>query len=126
MFRISVLLIATLVSSAAFAAGHKGVSKSDSFEKFSKQFCAASRASQHIFVTPVAVFGKGSVKCDDGESKLRMSEPSDDPGHLVLNIDPPAGSKNSFDCDGKADKDMAVVAINCLPVSQESADHKKE
>jgi len=126
MFRWTVLLFACVASSTAFGASSSGVSRSGDYEAFSKQFCAASRASEHIFITPIAVFEKTSVTCDDGDSMLRKAEPKDDPGHLVFNIDPPSGSKQSFDCDGKADIDMAVVAINCLPVSQETKEHRKE
>ncbi|MEM7398431.1 MAG: hypothetical protein AAGF48_13795 [Pseudomonadota bacterium] len=117
--------LALVLCTAANAAHHKTVSKSKSFKEFSEQFCAAKRDAQHIFVVPVSVFTEGSVKCDDGESKLRTTEPKDDPGHMVFNVDPPAGSKNSFDCDGKADTNMTTVAINCLPVSKEAASHQK-
>lgn len=126
MFRAIVFLLAGLISTAAVAAPDKTVSRAKNFKGFSKDFCAASRASEHIFVVPIAVFDKRSVKCDDGESTLRKEEPKDDPGHLVLNIDPPSGSKESFDCDGKADIDMTFVAINCLPVGQETKEHRKE
>jgi len=43
-----------------------------------------------------------------------------------LSRPPPHGSKQGFDCDGKADIDMTTVAINCLPVSQETKEHRKE
>ena len=95
---------------------------------FAKTFCAASREAPHIFVLPASLFQVGEqwgVTCDDGESTLRVSEPQDDPGHRVYNIDPPHGSKSGLDCDGKADIGMAMVAINCLPADFETAEHEK-
>jgi hypothetical protein len=97
------------------------------YDEFTQKFCSANRDAQHIFVLPIAVFNQNnSVKCDDGESRLRTSEPKDDPGHVVFNIDPPHGVKSSFDCDGKADITMTTVAINCLPVSRETGSHPKK
>lgn len=115
------------LSSSAYGASDRAVSQVADYDEFTEKFCSVSRDSQHIFVLPITVFKEQkSVSCADGESKLRTSEPEDDPGHIVLNIDPPHGSKASFDCDGKADIDMTSVAINCLPVSQETEAHPKE
>lgn len=125
MIRQIVLGLVVLLPATAYGAAHKTVSQAANFEEFTEQFCAAKRDAQHIFVVPVAVFKEPSVKCDDGESKLRTTEPSDDPGHMVFNVDPPSGSKESFDCDGKADIAMTTVAINCLPVAKEAASHPK-
>ena len=126
MLRATVLIFGVALATAAHGASNT-VSQATNAEEFAEQFCAASRAAQHIFVLPLAVFSEqNSVTCKDGESKLRSAEPKDDPGHLVLNVDPPHGSKESFDCDAKADIDMTLVAVNCLPVSQETKEHRKE
>jgi hypothetical protein len=110
----------------ATAASELYVSEAADYTMFEEQFCAANRAEQHIFVLPTAIFSQEKgVTCDDGESMFKVAEPSDDPGHLVINIDPPAGSKTAFDCDSKADEGMTIVAINCLPVDQEAATHPK-
>lgn len=102
------------------------VSQAGDFAEFEQQFCDASREGEHIFVVPAAVFSEQeSVTCEDGESTLRTSEPEDDPGHVVFNIDPPHGVEMAFDCDGKADIGMATVALNCLPASAEQAGHEK-
>ena len=123
MLRQIVFGITIMLPTIALGDSHKGVSKASSFGEFNEQFCAAKRDAQHIFIVPVAVFKESAIECEDGDSKLRMAEPKDDPGHMVFNIDPPSGSKGSFDCDGKADTNMTMVAINCLPVAQESASH---
>ena len=101
------------------------VSDTRTSEDFQSAFCAADRSSQHIFVLPLATFSEGAtVTCEHGTSSLRLTEPSDDPGHLLVNIDPPDGVEDGFDCDGKADEGMSLVAINCLPENLESSDHR--
>lgn len=125
MLRLILLGLMGLTTPVLAASGQP-VSQAASFEEFSKQFCSAKRDAPHVFVVPSAVFSENkSVKCEDGESQFRMSEPSSDPGHAVFNIDPPKGSKASFDCDGKADIGMKTVAINCFPVSMETKSHPK-
>ena len=110
----------------AGAASELYVSQAANYTQFKEQFCAANRAQEHIFVLPLEVLSQETgVTCDDGESTFRITEPEDDLGHLVINIDPPSGSEKSFDCDAKADEGMTTVALNCLPVDQESAMHPK-
>ena len=126
MLRLIVLGLGVALSSAAYGASNQAVSQAASYEDFSKQFCAAKGDAARIFVVPAAIFGQHkSVKCDGGESKLRISQPKDDPGHTVFNIDPPKGSKSSLDCDGKADTGMTMVALNCFPVAKETTTHPK-
>lgn len=116
--------VAFAMVNAAEAAGV--VSQSASYAEFKEQFCAADHAAEHIFVLPVTVFSEEKgVSCDNGDSMFRTAEPADDPGHLVINIDPPSGAETAFDCDGKADEGMAIVAINCLPADMEAAMHPK-
>ncbi|MEM8590384.1 MAG: hypothetical protein AAGG65_20175 [Pseudomonadota bacterium] len=113
---------ATLVAPAALA--DDLVSDTRDADAFTAAFCAADRSTQHIFVVPMSVFQAGDdLTCDDGTSTVRMTEPADDPGHAVVNIDPPDGVADGFDCDGKADLGMSLIAINCLPANLESADH---
>jgi hypothetical protein len=127
MLRLIAPICTVALTTLAHSASAQTVSQTANYEEFTKQFCAADRGGQHVFVLPLAVFDEqNSVTCKNGDSKLRAAEPKDDPGHLVLNIDPPHGSKQSFDCDGKADIDMTIVAINCLPVSQETKEHHKD
>ena len=102
------------------------LSTSGDFDEFKDQFCAADRSAAHIFVLPLSVFqANESVSCDHGESRLRLTEPASDPGHYVLNIDPPAGVADGFDCDSKADQGMDLVALNCLPANMEQGGHTK-
>jgi len=118
--------IAFAMVHAAEAASASVVSQAASYAEFKEQFCAADHAAEHIFVLPVTVFSEEKgVSCENGESMFRTAEPAEDPGHLVINIDPPSGAETAFDCDGKADEGMAIVAINCLPADMESAMHPK-
>lgn len=113
-----------LISSQGMSA--QLVTQVGDYAELSKKFCAASPSSEHIFVLPGAIFSKNKeITCDGGVSKLRMAEPGDDPGHVVFNVDPPHGSKEGLDCDGKADVGMAIVAINCFPKSKETTAHPK-
>ncbi len=102
------------------------VVQADNFETFSGHFCSAGHDSEHIFILPAAVFSENSkIECDGGVYGLRMSEPADDPGHTVFNIDPPHDSKTALDCDGKADTGMEIISVNCIPADMENAAHKK-
>ncbi len=124
---IKTVLAAAAITLASTGAAMSGdyVTQTTGYDDFSDQFCATERNDQHIFIVPTTVFGENaSVTCDDGDSMLRTSEPADDPGHTVYNIDPPEGSEAGFDCDGKADTGMSLVALNCLPANMESADHQ--
>jgi len=118
--------VALAIAGIADAASAQMVSQAADYSEFKAQFCAADHGEEHIFVLPVAVLSEQKgVACDNGESMFRTAEPADDPGHVVINIDPPSGAKSGFDCDGKADERMAIVAINCLPADMESAMHPK-
>jgi hypothetical protein len=123
--------IGTLTALVVLLGGHavaadELVSEATDFTEFEQQFCSASREGEHIFVVPAEIFaGQNALRCDEGESTLRMSEPADDPGHTLFNIDPPHGVETAFDCDGKADTGITMVALNCLPAAAEQADHDK-
>ena len=124
--RILTCVCVFALASIGSATAGEMVSQVSGQSDFTKSFCAASREAPHIFVLPANLFdAQKSVTCSDGDSRLRVSEPQDDPGHRVYNIDPPHGSKSGLDCDGKADIGMAMVAINCIPADFETADHKK-
>ena len=127
MLRLIVLSCGLALATAAHGAANQMISQAANYDEFSKQFCSASRDAEHIFVLPSAVFSQQkSIKCDDGEYQLRVSEHQDDPGHNIFNIDPPHGSKASLDCDGKADIGMTTIAINCVPVAKETKSHPKD
>lgn len=126
MLRNIVIASGLLVMTGGFTAQAADVSQAADFAEFTQQFCAEAPDHEHIFVVPASVFsGQSSVECDGAMSMLRTSEPADDPGHIVFNIDPPKGVDMAYDCDGKADVGMNLVAINCLPASMESMDHAK-
>ena len=85
------------LSPAAAAVAAEKVTAAESFESFNEKFCRASRRHGHIFVVPLAALqGHTSLSCDFGEFTLRVTEPSGDPGHYVINIDPPASIPNGL------------------------------
>ena len=123
---IASLTVVAVLGFAQNAAADDMVMQASNFSEFTEQFCNASRTGEHIFVVPAQIFTTAkSVSCSHGDSMLRMSEPSDDPGHAIYNIDPPSGVADAFDCDGKADIGMDMVALNCLPANSEKAGHRK-
>jgi len=123
----SALYLAPLLGLLALpAAADQIVSQASDYQEFKQQFCSAYRGGEHIFILPAKIFSiEQVVECPDGTSTLRMAEPADDPGHTIFNIDPPHGVESAFDCDGKADSGMGLVALNCIPASAEAAGHKK-
>ena len=124
MFKVFVALAPALLILPAQA--DELVTEAADLAEFQEHFCAAGRESERIFVVPAAIFTETqSVGCEDGTSTLRMTESADDPGHTVFNIDPPHGVESAFDCDGKADTGMSMVALNCIPASAEQSGHSK-
>lgn len=123
--RIPLIAALLAISPATPGLAEERVTSAGTFERFNEEFCRASRRHGHIFVVPLSAFqGHTSLACDFGEFTLRMTEPSSDPGHVVINIDPPDGVANGLDCDAKADTGMQRVALNCLPADQTSGHNK--
>jgi hypothetical protein len=127
MIRVPLVVLSLVLGGVQLsAAAESTVSETSDFEAFVEAFCAADRAREHIFVLPMEGFmDADEIACPEGTSTPRTAEPTDDPGHVVLNVDPPEGVADALDCDGKADIGMTMVAINCLPASAETAEHKK-
>ena len=123
MKRTLTLLLCIALAGTAMAKSATSVIVADS-NNFNDKFCTADHATAQIFVLPSALFSSSkTVKCQDGIFTLRVSEPQADKGHNIYNIDPPKGVMKALDCDGKADIGMKHIAINCYPVSKESASH---
>jgi hypothetical protein len=66
-----------------------------------------------------------SVKCKSGEAVIRYREDASDPGHVLINIDPPNGNGKGLDCDGKADIGLHYIGLNCLESSLEATSHSE-
>ncbi len=119
-----VALSLALPTSAALA--NMPVSTSYGFAKFSDQFCGANRSLEQIFVLPIEIFATNSkISCDFGASTLRLSKSQRDPAHYILNIDPPQNVADGLDCDSKANINMSIVALNCLPANREKIGNKR-
>lgn len=72
MLRLIALISSVALTTLAHSASAQTVSQSANAEEFTKQFCAADRGAQHIFVLPLAVFDEQkSVTCKDGDSKFK-------------------------------------------------------
>ena len=65
------------------------------------------------------------VECPNGQATIRFSEDPKDPGHALVNIDPPKGNSKGLDCDAKADIGLSFIALNCLEASMEAKQHNK-
>ncbi|MEM9243636.1 MAG: hypothetical protein AAGA27_06220 [Pseudomonadota bacterium] len=122
-----IIMLSTVAFGAVFAKSSTPVFKAQDYQTFSKQFCGASSKQAAIFALPSAIFTHhNNVDCGKlGVYSLRANELSSDPGHIIYNIDPPKHAKQGFDCDGKADIGMKIIAINCYPVNLISADHHR-
>ena len=66
-----------------------------------------------------------SVKCKSGEAVIRYREDASDPGHVLINIDPPNDNVKGLDCDGKADIGLHYIGLNCLESSLETTSHSE-
>jgi len=96
------------------------------YQNFQSKFCMANPNKEKVFILPASIFKYYKVvKCRSGTFTLRVTEPPEDIGHDVFNIDPPKGVMNAFDCDGKADIGMKTIGINCYPVRRESVSHPR-
>lgn len=80
-------------------------------------------SSEKNIIIPSSKFedNNNTIKCKNKVYNLRKSKSNDDPGHTIYNVDPP--NNNSYDCDGKADDGIKNIAMNCLPVRDESQSH---
>ena len=123
-----------LVSLAGCSNNQKDLDNPSSIPIQTKQgaaqaFCDLDMNQPHNFIAPTTFFKNGSTI--DCQSKsltygIRNVNDESDPGHMIINIDPPKDTKvSSLDCDAKADIGSKIVAINCIPVADESPDHEQ-
>jgi len=88
--------------------------------------CMDSGATSKLLIAKMAVVKYvKSVNCISGEAFIRYREDVTDPGHVLVNIDPPVGNRKGLDCDGKADIGLHYIGLNCLQSSLESTSHSK-
>jgi len=98
----------------------------DATEKFQAIFCKLDPAKQSHPIIPADVYKDAAGKeftCGDLTYRVRVHPDKDDPGHNIYNVDPPGDVKNVLDCDGKADVGMRDIALNCMPISEETIEH---
>ena len=88
--------------------------------------CMDAGATSKLLIAEMAVVKDvKSVKCKSGEALIRYREDASDPGHVLVNIDPPNGNSKGLDCDGKADIGLHYIGLNCLESGLESTSHSK-
>jgi len=88
--------------------------------------CMDAGATSKLLIAKMAVVKNvKSVKCKIGEATIRYREDASDPGHVLVNIDPPNGNSKGLDCDGKADIGLHYIGLNCLESSLEFTSHSK-
>lgn len=115
-----------MLATVASATSPQLIVEANNYDELSDKFCAANHSAEHILVLPAAIYDSHkTIECESGTFGLRVAEPKEDPGHKIYNIDPPHGAASALDCDGKADIGMAIIALNCYPVSKEAAAHPK-
>ena len=91
-----------------------------------RAICMDAGATSKLLIAKMAVVKNvKSVKCKSGEALIRYREDASDPGHVLVNIDPPNGNGKGLDCDGKADIGLHYIGLNCLESSLESTSHSK-
>ena len=94
--------------------------------EMTRAICMNSGATSKLLIAKMAVVRRmSSVKCHSGEAMIRYREDSSDPGHVLVNIDPPIGNGKGLDCDGKADIGLHYIGLNCLQSNLESTSHSK-
>ena len=88
--------------------------------------CMDTGATSKLLIAKMAVVKNvKSVKCKSGDALVRYREDASDPGHVLVNIDPPSGNSKGLDCDGKADIGLHYIGLNCLQSSLEATSHSK-
>lgn len=100
----------------------------DATEKFQAIFCKLDPVKQSHPVIPADVYKASAGKeitCGELTYTVRVTPDQADPGHNHYNVDPPSGVKGALDCDAKADIGMQGIALNCMPVSEETTEHVK-
>ncbi len=98
----------------------------DATEKFQAIFCKLDPAKQSHPIIPADVYMEAAGKeftCNDLTYKAKVMPAEGDTGHNLYNVDPPGDVKNALDCDAKADVGMKNIALNCMPISEETVEH---
>ena len=91
-----------------------------------RAICMDAGAFSKLLIAKMAVVKNvKSVKCKSGDALIRYREDASDPGHVLVNVDPPDGNSRGLDCDGKADIGLHYIGLNCLESSLESTSHSK-
>ncbi|MCH7928564.1 MAG: hypothetical protein IID03_11400 [Candidatus Dadabacteria bacterium] len=95
-------------------------------EKFQAVFCKLDPAKQSHPIIPADVYKDAAGKefaCGDLTYRVKVISDEGDAGHTLYNVDPPGDVKNALDCDAKADVGMRNIALNCMPISEETTEH---
>lgn len=94
-------------------------------KELQRAVCMDAGAPSKLIIAKMHVIKKAdSVSCNDGMANIRFREDTSDPGHVLVNIDPPKGSSKGLDCDGKADIGLHYIGLNCLQADMESSSHR--
>ncbi len=91
-----------------------------------RAICMDAGASSKLLRAKMAVVKDvKSMNCRSDEAVIRYREDASDPGHVLVNIDPPSSNSKGLDCDGKADIGLHYIGLNCLHSGLGSASHSK-
>lgn len=131
--RKGIIFISLLIASILFFGNVNVMAAQGSISTlrgFINQFCKVQkvkRLKERIFLVSADIFEKNklSFNCPHMSNFIMQKMKSeDDPGHFIYYVESPKGSKNTYDCDAKADIGMKVIGLNCYPTSKEVPTHK--
>ena len=115
--RPALVALVSLAATAMPALAETVVTQVEDHEELNEKWCAASRDDDQIFVLPASLFvDSRELFCDDVPYKLYRIIESDDPSDFEYYLEPPFGKQGLMGCDGKAGREMKVIAVNCGPV----------
>ena len=122
------LLAVSLIVGAGMSAHAQQVNLMTAYnrQQLTRAVCMDAGTTSKIIIASMDLLKSTPyVECPSGNAAIRFSEDPKDPGHALVNIDPPKGSGKGLDCDAKADIGLSFVALNCLEASMEAKQHKK-
>lgn len=130
-FTFKVLPVVALALALSCGVANAAVTSSN-MNSFVKNFCSADIAAkglqEKVFLVSSGLFKdkETTFSCPDGDTyKMYREDATNDPGHYVFNIVATKQVGDVYDCDGKADMGMKIIGINCYPVKDEVAQHRK-
>jgi hypothetical protein len=112
------LIVAASMLAGTAAAQRASIIEVNSHAELQQKFCAADPTVEHVLVLPASLFVDAKqVICNSGAYKLYRIVDLQDTDDFSYSLDPPFYNRGArLGCDGKAGRDMRIVALNCRPL----------